>query len=144
MRLRTTDILAKSLLVGSFAALGLMIYSLPATQADGQVEPPSGAEPEKRRVGIVIPDVTNTPKTVIGPAPVKIVLYCMAIGGAADETVTLRPIGGGQGMTFAVPAGATVGKNLNAKVPAAGFEVLTASPAGDVEVSCNYITGPGP
>jgi hypothetical protein len=134
--------LARNPLIIAFVlvVLGLFLF---ARDVFAQVDPPTAPEPQKVRSGIVREKITNVPQTMLPAQPVKIVTYCLLVGGAADEIVKLQPIGGGTpSISIAVPAGAIVGKNFNAEVPKKGFEVLTLTEAGDVTVKCDFITGP--
>ena len=82
--------------------------------------------------------VTNTPSLLILTIPVRRVVWCILEGGAADETVIFRAVGGTpEYQRVDVAAGATVtvklGQNVNANN---GLEVATLTAAGDVAVSC--------
>jgi hypothetical protein len=136
--------LARNLLILAFMMMVLGIF-LWAKDAFAQVDPPTAPEPQKVRSGIIREKITNVPQTMLPAQPVKIVTYCLLVGGAADEVVKLQPIGGGTpSISIAVPAGATVGKNFNAQIPQKGFEVLTLTEAGDVSVKCDFITSTTP
>lgn len=86
--------------------------------------------------------LTNTPKVLLRPVPVRTVTFCVIQGGAAQEDVIFRGVGGSPVYaTVTVNAGQVVGRALNAAIPAAGLEVVTSNAAGDVTVECTYRLG---
>jgi len=107
-------------------ALALVLLALAAPAAAG-------------RLGASVTGLTNTAQVLLQKMPARVVTLCVILGGAADETVIFRPVGGGTAyQTVPVPAGEVVGRQLNANIPAGGVEVVTTSAAGDVTVECVY------
>jgi hypothetical protein len=114
-----------------FVFLSLLVALLLAGQA--------GA----RRVGVEVGSLTNTAQVLLKALPSRIITSCVIQGGADDETVVFRGVGGSPTYaTVNVAAGAVVGRALNAAIPAAGLEVVTSNAAGDVTVECLYRIGP--
>lgn len=100
------------------------------------------ASEARGRLGTSAESLTNTAQVLLSPVPVRTVTFCVIQGGAADETVVFRGVGGSP--TYAsvnVAAGAVVGRSLNTAIPAAGLEVVTSNAAGDVTVECTYRLG---
>jgi hypothetical protein len=96
-----------------------------------------------RRIGASAESLTNTAQVLLSPVPVRTITFCVIQGGAADETVILRGVGGSPTYaTVNVAAGAVMGRSINAAIPAGGLEVVTADSAGDVTVECTYRVGP--
>lgn len=95
------------------------------------------------RSGASADQITNTPQVLLRPFPVRTITFCVIQGGAANETVILRGVGGSPTYaTVNVAAGAVMGRSINAAIPAGGLEVVTADSAGDVTVECTYRVGP--
>jgi hypothetical protein len=95
------------------------------------------------RFGTAVASLTNTPQPLLRAVPSRILTFCVISGGAASEDVIFRGIGGTPVYTtVTVAAGALIARSLNATIPAAGLEVVTSSPAGDVTVECAYKVGP--
>jgi hypothetical protein len=94
------------------------------------------------RLGTSAESVTNTAQVLLSPVPVRTITFCVIQGGAAQEDVIFRGVGGSPVYaTVTVNAGQVVGRALNAAIPAAGLEVVTSTPAGDVTVECTYRLG---
>lgn len=94
------------------------------------------------RFGSVAPALTNTPQTILQRAPTRTVTFCVIQGGAAQEDVIFRGVGGTPVYaTVTVNAGQVLGRAMNAAIPAGGLEVVTSNAAGDVTVECTYRLG---
>lgn len=82
--------------------------------------------------------LSTVPVVLIRPIPVRKVVWCILEGGAAEEVVIFRAVGGTpEYQRVTVPANAPLtvrlGQNVNANN---GLEVVTADAAGDVSVLC--------
>ena len=94
------------------------------------------------RLGTSAEEITNAPQVLLKAFPTRTVTFCIIQGGAAQEDVIFRGVGGTPVYaTVTVNAGQLLARSLNAAIPAAGLEVVTASAAGDVTVECTYKLG---
>jgi hypothetical protein len=104
---------------------------------------PAFGQASGRRLGASAESITNAPQTLLSKMPVRTLTLCVIVGGAVQDDVIFRPVGGGAAYaTVTVNAGQVLGRSMNAAIPASGVEVLTSSPAGDVTVECTYRLGP--
>lgn len=102
------------------------------------VAAPSLSEQPFRR-GTSAQELTNTPQVLLRPVPNRTITHCVILGGAANQQVIFRGVGGTPTYaTVNVAAGATLARTLNAAIPVGGLEVITTAPAGDVSVECLY------
>jgi hypothetical protein len=94
------------------------------------------------RIGTSAEEITNTPQVLLRPFPTRTITFCVIQGGAAQEDVIFRGVGGTPVYaTVTVNAGQVLGRAMNAAIPAGGLEVVTSNPAGDVTVECTYRIG---
>jgi hypothetical protein len=104
--------------------------------------PSFGQTARQHRFGISISELTNVPQTLLPKLPPRVVTFCILVGGAAQETVIFRPVGGGTAYrTVVLAAGEVRAESLSASIPVGGLEAVTQNVSGDVTVECTYKFG---